>query len=376
MSRTPKRETTSSTPRRRGRPPKNAPCACALVLLDTRAIRDTYLKLYQKRRKACEKVEAELRRYSDQDEAAYRDFLNQRFGEELTRRRELDIKLSLVHTRLDAIDFVAYTRRMSKPRLCYTLAQKVTPERDFWRVMQDEIDAYHEKQRKLDEEALRQEEEHARHRAQNKADASDFDKDNFEDEAERKLQEMFEKMFGRAFGGGSFHEDSGYQDEDDSPLHDNRERELKRLYRELCLRHHPDQSGTHDEKTQALWNAIQNAYHAGDLESLRNINTNLQLQSGNTTLPCHEIDALIASINRLIKTLRAQLRELKYLPHWGFSKWTEAQREKKAREIKKSFERTFVQMEADLAFFEKTLERTMTSYKPKPKTPKTKPKNT
>ncbi len=45
--------------------------------------------------------------------------------------------------------------------------------------------------------------------------------------------------------------------------------ELKRLYRRLALRLHPDVAGLEDERARALWDRVAAAYAAGDLAELR-----------------------------------------------------------------------------------------------------------
>ncbi|MBQ9771083.1 MAG: J domain-containing protein [Lentisphaeria bacterium] len=44
--------------------------------------------------------------------------------------------------------------------------------------------------------------------------------------------------------------------------------EIKKLYRTLCLRHHPDKAGVYNDK---LWLEIQDAYEKGRVKKLREI---------------------------------------------------------------------------------------------------------
>lgn len=96
----------------------------------------------------------------------------------------------------------------------------------------------------------------------------------------------FEKIFQKLF-------DNLLGDDDNIPEEESEVSELKKLYRELCLQYHPDRMGAHDAKTQRLWHEIQDAYVNRDLEGLRAIRSGIELESGETTLSCSEIDEIM-----------------------------------------------------------------------------------
>lgn len=75
--------------------------------------------------------------------------------------------------------------------------------------------------------------------------------------------------------------------EDESTMHpfgqgeeEDKIRELKKLYRELCLQYHPDKMGVHDAKMAQTWLDIQTAYQKGNLDRLKAIRAGLDLMEG------------------------------------------------------------------------------------------------
>ena len=114
----------------------------------------------------------------------------------------------------------------------------------------------------------------------------------------------FEKIFSKLF-------ENLLGEDDGTPDRESKAGDLKKLYRELCLRYHPDRIGTHDAKTQRLWNEIQDAYMNHDLEGLRAIHSGIELESGKTELSCSEIDEMIFDLEWLqLQRLKTELERL------------------------------------------------------------------
>ncbi|MEG2075240.1 MAG: J domain-containing protein, partial [Victivallaceae bacterium] len=179
-------------------------------------------------------------------------------------------------------------------------------------------------------------------------DWDDFCGGGFGDVGNKSLRELF------GGNGEKLHGESG-------------ERSLKKLYRELCLRYHPDRFGTHDAKTKRLWIEIQEAYQDGDINQLRTIHAGIEIESGKSELNCSEIDDLICDLELSIKEKRDQIRNCKSAPFWGFAGWQEIKRRKISKEIKFEYERSHQQNEKKLRQLESELERLLNSYKPKSK---------
>lgn len=124
--------------------------------------------------------------------------------------------------------------------------------------------------------------------------------------------------------------------------------------------------GAHDAKTQRLWHEILDAYVNRDLEGLRAIRSGIELESGETTLSCSEIDEMLLDIEWSIQDKRSELRGQKKTPIWGFASWTEQKRKQIAKEIKSEFDQNAQMTRLQLQHLEAELERLL-QWKPKEK---------
>lgn len=350
------REKIKSTGKKRGRPPKN-PCR-ALIPLDTAKIRWEYQREYKRRKRVLERLETQLQQYEESDEPEFRKYLARTFGAEQTLHRELAEQIHLWQTRYEKIRFLAREHHMSKERYCFSLHPKVTAELDFWGVLEKELQTFWESGRKTCEEETLEQEEFAQ-KLRSSIFGNDEDRETEMDETEpdekRDFEKVFNKLFENLFG------DGGNASEKEPETG-----ELKKLYRELCLRYHPDRIGAHDVKTQRLWNEIQDAYMNGDLEGLRAIRSGIELESGKAELSCSEIDELILDIEWSIQEKRSELRSQKKTPIWEFASWTEQKRKRIAKDIKLEFEQDARMTRLQLQQLEAELERLL-RWRPKEK---------
>ncbi|MEG1980653.1 MAG: J domain-containing protein, partial [Victivallaceae bacterium] len=297
-----------------GRPPKSK--CTALIPLDTRRIREEYLKTYRRRKKSLEKIEAELQIYNESDEPEFQKFMALRLGAELTRAREVALAISQAHMRYEKITMGARAHGVSKGRYCYNLAQQMGEASDFWAALDQDLLVLQEAERKRTEEFERRFNDF-RNEPDDEVD-DDKDDGGFNDEDFDRAKEEFRKLFGGIFG------DNVIEFEDDSDQVQN-DGELKRLYRELCIRYHPDKFGAHDQKTQRLWISIQEAYQDGDHARLRAIHAGIEMESGKKEISCSDIWVMIDELEWTIRNSRCELRNLKQRPYWGFGKWDEKQ---------------------------------------------------
>ena len=341
--------------KKRGRPPKN-PCR-ALIPLDTDKIRLGYLKEYKRRKKVLERLEEQLQRYEESDEPEYRKYLARSFGAEQTLLRELTEQIHLCQNRYEKICFLAHESHMSKERYCFTLRSQLTSKQNFWELLEMELQRFLESGRKTREEEKREYEESVR-KLRSAVFGIDEDEDietNETSEDDDDFEKIFSKLFENLLG-----------EDDGTPDRESEAGDLKKLYRELCLRYHPDRIGTHDAKTQRLWNKIQDAYMNHDLEGLRAIHSGIELESGKTELSCSEIDEMIFDLEWSIQDKRSELRAQKKTPIWGFASWTEQKRKQIAKEIKSEFDQNAQMTRLQLQHLEAELERLL-QWKPKEK---------
>ena len=321
---------TGRSGKKRGRPPKNS-CR-ALIPLDTAKIRRGYLKEYKRRKKVLERLEEQLQRYEESDEPEYRKYLARTFGAEQTLLRELTEQIHLCQNRYEKIRFLAHESHMSKERYCFTLRSQLTSEQNFWELLEMELQRFLESGRKTREEEKREYEKSARE-LRSAVFGVDEDEDIEMDETcedDDDFEKIFQKLFDNLLG-----------DDDNIP-------------------------GAHDAKTQRLWHEIQDAYVNRDLEGLRAIRSGIELESGETTLSCSEIDEMLLDIEWSIQEKRSELRAQKKTPIWGFSSWTEQKRKQIAKEIKSEFDQNAQMTRLQLQRLKTELERLL-QWKPKEK---------
>lgn len=332
----------------------------AVIPLDTRKIREKYLKNYRTRKKQLEKLESQLDVIREHDEPEYQKFLALNFGAEQTRLRELEQSVMFCEMRIDKIRFLADCLEISPSQLCGRLMRKVTPEHDFWYCLEEALMQWHEdeerreREEQLQEEAERREREARKSRRKNKPQ-DEWDEQDFDDE----FEDMLDSIFGDDDDYDDDEEDYDFDDDDGEyvafeekanrffdglfGLNDQPEKEtddgqeLKKLYRELCMQYHPDRSGIHDARMKRIWNEIQEAYRNGDLDRLRFFRFNADADHEKNALNCSELQNVIDELEDSILCVKADLKSAKYQPYYGFSAQNGAQREQTVKKLRQEF---------------------------------------
>jgi hypothetical protein len=333
-----------------------APVRCRdLILMDTTKIKKHLLTAYRRKKKSFEKLESQLRQYNEQDIAEYQKYLAQRFGQEMSRQRELQEKIHLTESRIQLIFHMADEKGMSRARYCYHLKSKVTDEVDFWSVLDQEYQEFIEE--------IRREEE-----AWQLGDNDDFedDEDLDDDDDFGDFEEILDDIFDDDPLKDIFH---GLNDLFGSkpPSNKNEGGELKRLYRELCLRYHPDRAGEHDSRRKHLWISIQEAYQEKDVERLKTIHTGIELELNpeSAAISCACLADIINDLEFSAMSLKSELRRLRKSPAWGFTAQKSSKRQELEQEIRQSFQNELCRMEQYLERSERDLQHLMDQYKPK-----------
>lgn len=103
------------------------------------------------------------------------------------------------------------------------------------------------------------------------------------------------------------------------------EKSVKKLYRKIIRKLHPDRAGSSTPEQQELWHAAKKAYETNDLQTLQHIDANSDLLDDKLIR-----FASIASIRSGTKSykqtstrIRRTLRQLRKQPEWGFLSWTD-----------------------------------------------------
>jgi len=355
----------------------------ALIPLDTGKIRAKYLKNYRSRRKKLEKLECRLKEIQEQDEPEYQKFLARHFGTEQTRLRELEQSLQVCELKIEKIRFLASRRRIQPAVLCYRLSQKITPEHDFWYCLEEALNEWHEEEIKREQEDRRREEEERRERQarreqRKKKTGDEWDEQDIEDDFDDFLDSVFGEIFEDSDEDFEPDEDSAADYEDAAnqffdelfgfkvrPEEKNDDnRELKKLYRELCMLYHPDRTGSHDARMKRIWNEIQTAYQNGDLDRLRFFRFNAGADDEKKELTCSELQKLIFELEDSIIGLNADLKSAKYQPYFGFSSASGQQREMTVKILRQEFSKRISDSEQYLQKKEMLLENLLNGWKP------------
>jgi hypothetical protein len=96
--------------------------------------------------------------------------------------------------------------------------------------------------------------------------------------------------------------------------------QLKKLYRQIVTRLHPDRGGKFSPLEEALWHETQTAYRAGDASALEVILARCEaVQDGVEITRCSLIVGMIRQARSSLAQLRKRLAGLKKHPSWNFS---------------------------------------------------------
>jgi hypothetical protein len=110
---------------------------------------------------------------------------------------------------------------------------------------------------------------------------------------------------------------------------------IKKLYRSITKKLHPDRIGDVTPEQKELWHAAKRAYEIGDIETLEHIEAHCELLN-----PHHTRFAAVSAIRNGIQfykkanaQIRRTLREMKNQPEWGFLSWSDRQKETLVRQL-------------------------------------------
>lgn len=343
-----------------------------LICLDTRAIRKKLWATYKRAKASLAKVENELTHFNATDKAGFEDFMRKTFGAEMSKIRECEEKIHLYESRLSMLQTLADEKSMSPEKVAHSLQERVTPEKDLWRLLQEEYDVYLDEQRKEEEERQRRREERRANRKKRFDPATgeiDLDEELREGDFS-SIDELFEELFDHILGTDDEEDSEGHASPFDfsSILSEQKDHELKHIYRELCMKFHPDRIGDHDAATQDIWNRIQEAYQKNDLASLLALRDTDTWVEGSDAVQCSEILRMIQSLKHSSSCKRRDLRAMKREPSYGFSSWKPIKLKKVTRDAQAEYTCLIESLDCRISSLEREIHRIL---KWKPRTPRT-----
>lgn len=94
---------------------------------------------------------------------------------------------------------------------------------------------------------------------------------------------------------------------------------LKELYRALVRRLHPDLNGVHSPRERELWDRLQAAYQAHDLDAMEAVAGRVEAaHRGAASLSIQLLRRMTADLRQALRGLRAQLSRHRKHPAWSF----------------------------------------------------------
>jgi hypothetical protein len=110
---------------------------------------------------------------------------------------------------------------------------------------------------------------------------------------------------------------------------------VKKLYRSIIRKLHPDRAGSSTPEQQELWHTAKKAYEWHDIETLKHIDAHCDLLNKNMIrfASISSIQSGITFYKNSNTKIRRAIRQMKAQPEWGFRSWPE----KKKQQLIKRF---------------------------------------
>jgi len=274
----------------------------ALIPLDTEQIRQSELKKLNRSKKTCASLKAQTEQFEKKELPAFSKWLQTECSGLVQENNALREKIS-------ALQNILYLTE----DLCCTFPQYTTHEcavaAAYYIETNGKIPAGFECFFKEDP-------------SDEKDEACPFNEFDEEDEAARKF---FDSLF------DDFETDSDFDGPGPFASKKQQKRKwaeeekcVKKLYRKIIRKLHPDRAGSSTPEQQELWHAAKKAYDASDLETLQHIDANCDLLN-EKLIRFASISSIQSGTNFYKQTntqIRRALRQLKQQPEWGFLSWT------------------------------------------------------
>lgn len=298
--------------RARKRPPaKRAPArstCVAVVLIDGDRIRRRAAGALKRARTAFQKAESEWTYYIEKEVPAFARWLHVECGPLYARIREAREKLQYYAHLVHLMEREFFATRAHR-RVCYERAKDQIENPERYR-----------------------DEEHWSWRQPPPGDEHDAVDDDFEDDL--GFESIDDEDWGEAGGDWRFDDHPAWPPP--PPVDRTDDARLKRLYRELSRRLHPDANDDLSREQQELWYQVQEAYADRDADRLELLLTHANLAdgSGAATSTVASLIDLTEQIRGALKTLRGAIRKARKEPSWGFLSWQDKEKRRLSAEAK------------------------------------------
>lgn len=197
---------------------------------------------------------------------------------------------------------------------------------------------------------------------------------SFDDELDEEEADEARKFFDALFG--DFDDESAFDGPDPfAPTKQQKkkwaeeEKHIKKLYRKIIRKLHPDRAGSSTPEQQQLWHATKTAYESNDLETLQHIEANCDLLN-EKLIQFASISTIRSGTNFYKQTstqIRRALRQLKRQPEWGFLSWTNQQKKSLLRNYTEELEHEHTMLFLHHSNLEHKLEQLRNAPRKKPR---------
>ena len=250
----------SGSYKRSSRTSKKSHVSTALILVDQTPFLKKALSRCKRLRNELNKKQKLLSDYEDKDVAAFQQWLNHTFGATLSKIRELAETLDQYRFILNQLDGCYLFCRDKLPEVHKELFERKKDGTLFQFVLPISKDPFH-----------------AEENEEMNDDWDDYDDeeeedDDWDDDDEWDMEDIFDEFFGGEKEGHSHSEEEHYFNLGNlhahKSIHASDQLKLKKCYRALAKRLHPDHSTLDESIREKRWHEIQDAYQNNDLEAL------------------------------------------------------------------------------------------------------------
>jgi hypothetical protein len=303
----------------------------AIILIDSEPIRTKWENDLSTLRVEIKKLESIIRKFEDQDRAAFQVWIRKRFGRLLSKIQQTVERIAAVRQRLHLIWLLdrKYRGRKSRAEL-FKLALAVESGNAPWPEQQetkgeDSIDLGELKEMACDLSAV--------DRAFLEAELEDIEAEC--GELPPEAREFRDKLLAN------------------DPTHNDLRERCKSIYRKIVLLLHPDRGGDLDQERVQLWHRAQTAYRNSDLVTLEAILDGCSQRVVEKSVS--ELKEAVLESERQLARLKQRVDQLKKDPAWNFTSLKGKKQENRERIVQRDIFKESESLEAELAYLEEEL---------------------
>ena len=290
----------------------------AIIPLDTQKIRKNELNKFKRNKTVYAQLTDQVEQFEKNDVPAFSQWLKTGCAASLQKINTLHEKAFALQNTLDLAEELHYFYHYAQNECAEAAIHYIETNGDI----PEGFESFFE--------------EHASHDKRQEDPFGSFDNEpeDFDGEEAEAARKFFESLLDD-FADGFCADDLDFSDPFGPRKKTPKElKTIKKLYRKITHKLHPDRVGNATPDQQDLWHAAQQAYKANDLETLQHIDASCDLFS-DKLLRFASISSIRNGIN-LYKQKNTQirriLRQMKKNPEWGFLSWSD---KKKKRVLKK-----------------------------------------